>query len=282
MYNDTQMQTKIFHSHTADFSLSLGEGWGETKIFYRIERISPSPWERAGVRLHSRRPLAGLLLILILSLGHVYAQPPQGFTRIFNGKDLQGWHISRTTHQGATPGCFVKDSAIVLTQNPFGQGGVLLSDKKYKSFELYLEAKIDSMSNGGIFIRSSESGIAYQVELDENARSTGSLLGDRMRVSQSAVAAGRSKVWKANDWNAFRIRMTGDTPRIILWINDVQMWDVTQPKNDFIAGATTGMIGLQVHWTALYSAAAGEWNGLTSWAPGAVHRFRNIFIKELE
>jgi len=61
----------------------------------------------------------------------------------------------------------------------------------------------------------------------------------------------------------------------------VQMWDVQETKNDFIAGATSGMIGLQSHWTALYSPASGEWNGLTSWAPGAIHCFRNIAIKEL-
>jgi len=221
-------------------------------------------------------------LFIMLCVVSVNSQIPQGFTPIFNGKDLQGWHISRTTHQGTTLGCDVKDSAIVITQKPFGQGGVLLSDKKYKNFELYLEAKVDSMTNGGIFIRSSESGIAYQIEIDENSGSTGNLLGERMPVSKSAVTEQRAKVWNANDWNSFRIRMTGDTPHITLWINDVQMWEVQEPKNDFTAGAVTGMIGLQSHWTALYSPASGEWNGLTLWKPGAVHRFRNIAIKELE
>lgn len=222
------------------------------------------------------------IIFFTLCSGFLKAQIPQGFTPIFNGKDLQGWHISRTTHQGTTLGCSVADGAIQITQKPFGQGGVLLSDKKYKNFELYLEVKVDSMSNGGIFIRSSESGIAYQIEIDENAGSTGSLYGERMPVSISAVAEKRSTVWKANDWNAFRIRMTGDTPHITFWINDVKMWEIQEPKNDFIAGATTGMIGLQSHWTALYSPSSGDWNGLTSWAPGAVHRFRNIAIKELD
>lgn len=223
-----------------------------------------------------------LLLLTFCSAGMLNAQIPEGFTPIFNGRDLTGWHISRTTHQGTTLGWSIADSALCLTQQPFGQGGVLLSDKPYKNFELYLEAKVDSMSNGGIFIRSSESGIAYQVEIDETAGSTGSLYGERMPVSKTAVADKRAGVWKANDWNAFRIRMTGDTPRITLWVNDVEMWQVLQPKNDFIAGATCGMIGLQVHWTALYSPASGTWNGLTSWAPGAVHRFRHIAIKELK
>src|SRR5690606_17706747 len=107
------------------------------------------------------------------------------------------------------------------------------------------------------------------------------LLSERMLVSVPAKAEKRSEVWKANDWNSFRIRMIGEIPRITLWINEIQMWDVTQTKNDFVAGITEGRIGLQSHWTALFSPAAGEWNGLGSWQPGAMHRYRNIAIKEL-
>ena len=229
--------------------------------------------------MHRKLPLNLLLLLLLTNC--TVAQVPAGYKPIFNGKNLKGWHISRTTHQGTTPGVRVADGANVITQQPFGQGGVLLSDKKYKNFDLYLEAKIDSFTNGGIFIRSSESGIAYQIELDDAAGSTGNLLGERMPVSQSMRATERTKVWRPNDWNSFRIRMVGDIPHITLWINGVQMWDVTQPKNDFTAGATTGMIGFQSHWTTLFSPAEVSWNILDSWAPGAVHRFRNISIKEL-
>lgn len=233
----------------------------------------------------NERFLRIIAVVLVLGLtclaGPVLAQIPKGFRPIFNGKNLKGWHISRTTHQGTTPDVRVEQGAIVLRQQPYGQGGVLLSDKKYRNFELYLEARIDSFTNGGIFIRSSESGIAYQIELDDAAGSTGSLLGERMPVSQGARAAGRSQVWKANDWNSFRIRMVGEVPRITLWINGVQMWDVVQPKNDFTAGATSGMIGLQSHWTALFSPTVVGWNILDSWAPGAAHRFRNIAIRKL-
>ena len=58
--------------------------------------------------------------------------------------------------------------------------------------------------------------------------------------------------------------MVGDTPHVTLWINDVQMWDVTETKNDMIAQATEGMIALQCHWTALYSPAAGNGMPLSS------------------
>jgi hypothetical protein len=206
---------------------------------------------------------------------------PEGFTSIFNGKNLKGWHISRSTHQGTTPNFHVENGVLVASENPYGQGGLLMTDKQYKNFELYIEVKIDSFANGGIFLRSNEGGAAYQVELVLPG-ATGDLLGERIQVSKGAKAKDREKVWKANDWNAFRIRMVGDTPHIRLWINDVQMWDITEPKNDMIAQATAGMIALQCHWTALYSSAAGNGMPLSMWQPGAMHRYRNIAIKELK
>src|SRR5215210_6412399 len=95
-----------------------------------------------------------ILVFLLSSLSFTIAnaQTPAGFKPIFNGKNLEGWHVSRTTHQGTTPDFRVENGVIVVTQKPFGQGGVLLSDKKYKNFEVYVEAKIDSFTNGGIFI----------------------------------------------------------------------------------------------------------------------------------
>ena len=206
---------------------------------------------------------------------------PKGFVPLFNGKDLNGWHVSRTTHQGTTPDCRVENGVLVLRQHPYGQGGVLLSNRKYKNFELYLEAKIDSFCNGGIFLRSTESGQAYQVELAEPG-GTGALLGEMLRVSKGAQATGKEKVWKPNDWNSFRIRMVGDTPHITLWLNGVQMWDVKEPVNDLTAGATEGMIGLQVHWSAPYASGVAEFDMYSSWRPGGAHRFRRIMIKEIK
>ncbi|MBN8824150.1 MULTISPECIES: DUF1080 domain-containing protein [unclassified Spirosoma] len=229
--------------------------------------------------------LQTITLILCLSLAVCLAHAqigkvPAGFTPIFNGKDLKGWHTSRTSHQGTTGNFYVENGVITLKQYPYGQGGILLTDKKYGNYELYLEAKIDSFCNGGIFLRSTESGMAYQVEL-ATPGGLGDLLGERMSVSKGAQATNISRVWKAGGWNSFRIRMEGAIPRIRLWVNDELMWDVTEPKNDFIADATTGMIGLQSHWSAVYSAAAEAFNMAGSWKPGAAHRFRNIAIKEL-
>ena len=224
-----------------------------------------------------------VLLFIVIAAINVHAQTgiiPEGFTSIFNGKNLKGWHINRSTHQGTTPDFFVENGVVVAKENPFGQGGLLMTDKQYKNFELYIEVKLDSFANGGVFLRSNEGGAAYQVELVLPG-ATGDFIGERIQLSKGAKATGREKVWKANDWNSFRIRMVGDTPHVTLWINDVQMWDVTETKNDMIAQATEGMIALQCHWTALYSPAAGNGMPLSSWQPGAAHRYRNIAIKKL-
>src|SRR5690349_2566484 len=135
-----------------------------------------------------------VLILLISAVLSSIAQDsiPKGFTPIFNGKDLSGWHISRTSHQGTTPDCSIENGVVVIKEHPYGQGGILLSDKKYKSFELYLEVKVDSFCNSGIFLRSTESGQAYQVELAEPG-GTGALLGEMLRVSKGAQATDKGK-----------------------------------------------------------------------------------------
>lgn len=221
-----------------------------------------------------------LFFLFVLFYTVAKAQIPPGFKPIFNGKNLNGWHVSRSSHQGTTPNFFVRDGVIVGKEKPYGQGGLLLTDKNYRSFELYLEVKLDSMCNSGIFLRSNEGGAAYQVELVLPGN-TGDLLGERLNPSKGASAKGFEKVWKAGDWNSFRIRMEGEIPHLTLWINGSEMWDVQQPKNDFLAETTEGMIALQCHWTALYSKTAGNGMPLTSWRPNAEIKFRNIGIKEL-
>jgi hypothetical protein len=206
---------------------------------------------------------------------------PDGFEPLFNGRDLTGWHWSRTTHHGTTAKADIRNGILTLMPHPFGQGGVLLTDKVYKDFELYVEANPDPNFNSGIFLRSTEGGSAFQIEIVRPGN-TGALLGERQRVSERKFigpVTDIETVWKENDWNSFRIRMEGEVPHVWLWINDVKMWELQLPVNDQVAEAYGGMIGLQLHWTALYSATAqGNSSGGRPWA---VQRFRNIGIREL-
>ena len=225
--------------------------------------------------------LAACAVVTIPSLAQPPARTiPSGFVSIFNGKNASGWHWSRTVHHGTTAIARVEDGALVLQQHPFGQGGLLLTDKSYKDFELYLEAKPDPGYNSGIFLRSTEGGSAYQIELVRPGH-TGALLAEQMRLSTPTYVGPRRDVetlWKDGDWNSIQVRMIGAAPRITLWINGRQMWEAHMPKNDQIAGIHGGMIGLQLHWTATYTEAA---RGLTLGLPWTVQRFRNIAVKEI-
>jgi hypothetical protein len=91
---------------------------------------------------------------------------PEGFTPIFNGQNLTGWHASPTNHHGVTPDFHVVHGAIVGTQSPFGEGGILLTDKSYRNFEFYMEARPDYGCDSGVFFRCTESGHAYQITMD--------------------------------------------------------------------------------------------------------------------
>jgi len=193
---------------------------------------------------------------------------PAGFQPIFNGKDLTGWHVSQTNHHGATPDWKVEGGVLSGAQNPVGKGGILLTDRKYHNFEISLELKPDWGCDGGLFLRSSEAGEAYQVMLDYlEGGNIGGIYGERLK-DVKGVRPEWESVWKKNDWNRLRARIEGDTPHIQVWLNGKQITDWTDTANHAVGGATEGMVAVQVH--------LGK-----RWVEGGKHRFRNIAIREL-
>jgi 3-keto-disaccharide hydrolase len=236
-----------------------------------------------------RIPLIGCAVVLWVGSGsralprNQAVQPAAGaITSIFDGRTTAGWHWSRTSHHGTTADASVEDGALVLRPRPFGQGGLLLSDGSYQDFELSLEARPDPDFNSGIFLRSTEGGSAYQIELVRPGN-TGAWLGEMMRLGEPRYIGDRADinaVWKDGAWNAMRVRMVGEAPHVTLWINGVKLWELQMPANDQIGGRYGGMVGLQLHWTATYTNAAGVPYG--SGAPWAVQRFRNMTIQELK
>ena len=215
---------------------------------------------------------------------------PEGFTPIFNGKDLTGWHVSKTNHHGTTPEYRVLHGLIVGTQTPKGKGGILLTDKKYKNFEVYMEIKPDWGCDSGLFLRSSEDGEAYQVTLDYlPGGGMGGIYGERMKVSLVDAAAAKmtpeerqavgrkrteawQKAWKREAWNAVRARIEGDVPHITVWINDQLVNDFTDTANHAANGATDGMIAIQMHFSD---------EKTPRWVDGGFWRWRTIAVKEL-
>jgi lysophospholipase L1-like esterase len=216
------------------------------------------------------RELVGRQRALAAPVAHRFELTPGGssFKPLFNGSDLSGWHISKTNHHGLTHGWAVENATITGTQDKPGHGGILLTDRTFRTFEVSLEINPDFGCDGGLFLRSSEKGEAYQVLLDNlDGGAIGGIYGERLKGVETFVPKWQ-KWYKRGAWNHLRARIEGDVPHIQVWLNGIRITDWTDNANHAAAGATSGMIAVQVH--------AGN-----RWIPGGKHRFRNLMVREL-
>jgi hypothetical protein len=163
---------------------------------------------------------------------------------------------------------------IVGTQNPRGKGGILLTDKKYKNVDVYMEIKPDWGCDSGLFLRSSEAGEAYQVTLDYlEGGAMGGIYGERLTgVKGAGKKLAWQDVWKREAWNSVRARIEGDVPHITVWINDRLVTDFTDTANHAAGGAADGMIAIQMHFTD---------EKTPRWVDAGFWRWRVIAVKEL-
>ena len=212
----------------------------------------------------SRGPL--LLALLPCALG---AEVPEGFRPIFNGQNLAGWHMSLTNHHGDTKEWRVFEGGLVGQQDREGNGGILLTDEKFGDFEVYMEIKPDFGCDGGVFLRSTGSGQAYQVMLDYlPGGNLGGVFGEQLESLGAHQSDGWEKVWKKDGWNSLRARIQGAAPHIEVWLNGSKITDFKDSENRLPRGTTEGAIAVQVH-------------GGDRCSPGLEHRFRNIAVREL-
>jgi len=228
---------------------------------------------------HHLRGGPGDILEAPIAISAQTGRIPPGFSPIFRGQDLAGWHVSKEYRQGDSQGWTVQDGALLATQDRPGNGGLLLTDKRYSAFEVYLEIKLDFGCDGGLFLRSNEKGQAYQVMLDYLPSRPlgrpmprgmiGGVYGEDLQGVTPELPEGWEPVWRADDWNALRARMEGKAPHITVWLNDTKITDWTDTANHAADSAEDGMIGLQVH-------------GGPRWAAGKSFRFRNLAVKELK
>jgi hypothetical protein len=129
-----------------------------------------------------------------------------GWAALFNGKDFEGWDRVGNANWRVEEGMLVADSG----------NGFLVTKESYRDFQLRAEVWVDTSTNSGIFIRSTDpatitSANAYEVNIwDERPEpkfGTGAIV-DVAAVDPMPKAGGR--------WNLFEITAQGDAFTVVL------------------------------------------------------------------
>lgn len=207
--------------------------------------------------------------------------PPDGFTGLFNGRDLAGWRgllaspydnpIRRATLSAEERAAKQKDAdeharahwRVEQGQIVFdGKGRSLCTGRDYADFEMWVDWRIPPHADSGIYLRGSP-----QVQIwDPYTQPTrhgsevgsGGLYNNKINPSKPLKVADRP----VGEWNRFRILMLGERVQVFLngelVVNGVLLenyWDRTQSI------FPSGQIELQNHGDQLW--------------------FKNIYIREI-
>jgi hypothetical protein len=179
---------------------------------------------------------------------------------------------------------------MVGSQDIPGNGGIIITDKKFKDFEVVLEMNNDFGPDSGLFLRCTEDGKCYQAMIDYHK--AGNLMGiygegigghphvanfnflekvtDIKENPKSPFKLPVSpedwpKFWKHGEWNELKARIEGNPPKLTTWIKGVKFMEYQDDKQRL---AVEGGIALQVHGGGDYTTA--------------FVRYRNIRVKVLD
>ncbi len=194
--------------------------------------------------------------------------PPEGFVVLFNGKDLSGWKglvkspierakltpeqledLQKAADAKAAAHWSVENGVLVYD----GKGESLVSDKDYGDFELYVDWKIASKGDSGIYLRGSP-----QVQIWDDPVGSGGLFNNQKNPSKPSVVADKP----VGEWNTFHIKMVGD--KVTVTLNEKVVTDNVVMENYWEREKPiypTGAVELQHHGNRL--------------------EFKNIYLKEL-
>jgi hypothetical protein len=202
----------------------------------------------------------------------------EGWELLFDGKTMGKW---KTFNGGEVTGWKIIEGEMHNSGVGSDHGGDIITKKQYASFELYLEWKIASESNSGVFFHVQEgltnaiheSGPEYQL-IDDKGWPTELKKSQYSGANYDMHPPQNAEVKPLDEWNTARIIVNG--PKVEHWLNgkevvEYELW--TDEWNELKANskwaerphyglAKTGHIGLQDH--------------------GGLTMFRNIKIRKLE
>lgn len=207
--------------------------------------------------------------------------PPEGFTALFNGRDLSGWKgllkapydnpfkraalpaeqkekLQREADENMRAHWSVSNGEILFD----GKGRSLCTGRDYGDFELYVDWKIPAHADSGIYLRGTP-----QVQIwDPHTQPTkhgsevgsGGLYNNKKNPSKPSQVADKP----VGQWNRFRILMVGE--KVHVFLNGEQVVNATTLENywDYAKPIfASGQLELQNHGDQLW--------------------FKNIYIREI-
>jgi hypothetical protein len=109
---------------------------------------------------------------------------------LFDGKTLTGWHTNKEKISHGTGGQWIVEKGVIVSQQDppgSGNGGMLMTDKKYGDFELEIDVWPDWGVDSGVFIRCNDKGECFQIYVDYHDNGLIAFIstegGDRMYIS---------------------------------------------------------------------------------------------------
>jgi len=240
------------------------------------------------------------------------AADDDGWISLFDGRSLAGWHKNPARIGHGTGGQWsVVDGAIVGQQDPpgSGNGGILLTDKKFSEFELLIDMKPDWGVCSGVFLRSNDRGQCWQMMVDyHDDGNVGHIYGEGtggfnnrpfvfdgltedgkltalkakpsgLKIPHAYSCTGEefARAWKVGEWNTARVRVEGKVPKITTWINGLKVSEFDAATYDgpgFHRDKVQDTLGTE-------GSIAVQVHGGKGWPKGAFCRWRNIKLKPL-
>jgi hypothetical protein len=176
--------------------------------------------------------VAGLLVVTAFA-ADTAAKKDEGWTPLFNGKDLTGW-----APEGKAVWT-VEDGCLVGKQGPKFAPGDLFTTQDYGDFELEVNYKVQWPANSGVWFRYQTPDKSYQADILEY-KDPEAYSGTIYCPGKMFLCINKDKnLEKKNDWNTMKILAQGD--HLVITLNGKVTGDVHE------ASFATGKIGFQVH-----------------------------------
>jgi hypothetical protein len=198
--------------------------------------------------------------------------PPEGFTALFNGKDLTNWQglveypkrdkdpekyaaQVKAANEKVLPHWKVEDGILHYD----GKGNSLQTAKDYGDVEMWVTWKIHKNGDSGIYLRGQPQVQIWDPDSKPAAGVGSGGLYNNQKHERNPLKRADKPI---GEWNTFRIVMKADVVNV--WLNGEQVVKDTPLENYWKRGdplPATGPIELQHHGSDLW--------------------FKNIYIKEL-